>query len=107
MTDLPFLVPLVKSAWKVVEFVHIFKSESSFCFFIASITSSYLFPPKNDSSWPLSIVFVHQASVEMQEMALTVKFWGVTLGVKLVFVFSATFGVKGLWGWFVARELLE
>ena len=32
---------------------------------------------------------------------------GVTLGVKLIFVFSATFGIKGLWGWFVARELFE
>ena len=30
---------------------------------------------------------------------------GVTLGVKLIFVFSVTFGTKGLWGWFVAREL--
>ena len=37
----------------------------------------------------------------MQEMALTVMFGGVTLRVKLVFVFSATFGTKayeaGLW----------
>ena len=24
MTELPFFVPLVKSTWKVVEFVHIF-----------------------------------------------------------------------------------
>ena len=28
---------------------------------------------------------------------------GATLGVKLIFVFSVTFGTKGLWGWFVAR----
>ena len=77
MTDLPFLVPLVKSAWKVVEFVHIFKSESSFLFF-HSIYYIFIFISlqKKDSSWPLSIVFAHQASVEMQEMALTVKFWG-------------------------------
>ena len=58
MTDLPFLVPLVKGAWKVVEFIHIFKSGSSFCFFITSITSSHLFPQKNDSSWPLSSAVV-------------------------------------------------
>ena len=58
MTDLPFLVPLVMSAWKVVEFVHIFKSGSSFCFFITSITYSYLFPPKNNNSWPLSSAVV-------------------------------------------------
>ena len=32
---------------------------------------------------------------------------GVALAVKLIFVFSVTFGTKGLWGWFVARELFE
>ena len=32
---------------------------------------------------------------------------GVTLAVKLIFVFSVTFGTKGLWGWSVARELFE
>ena len=32
---------------------------------------------------------------------------GVTLGVKLIFVFSVTFGIKGLWGWFVLIEVFE
>ena len=41
----------------------------------------------------------------MQEMTLTVKFKGVTLGVKLIFVFSVTFGIKGPWGWFTAIKL--
>ena len=58
MTDLPFLVPLVKSAWKVVEFVHILKSGSSFCFFITFITSLYLFPQKNNDSLPLRTAVV-------------------------------------------------
>ena len=44
----------------------------------------------------------HQASVEMQETALTVKFrGGVTLGVKLIIVFDVTFG------WFVGIEIVE
>ena len=42
------------------------------------------------------IVFRHEASIEMQAMMLTVKFWGVTLGVKLIFVFSVIFGTKDL-----------
>ena len=37
-------------------------------------------------SWSAPIVFGHQASIEMQEMALTVKFRG-HLGGKLIFVY--------------------
>ena len=55
MTDLPFLVPLVKSGWKVVlekleVFVHILKSGTSLCFFIKSIKPS-LFSQKNNNGW--------------------------------------------------------
>ena len=42
------------------------------------------------------IAFGHQGSVEILMMVLTVKFRGVTLGVKLIFVISVTFGIKGL-----------
>ena len=42
------------------------------------------------------VVFGHQGSIEMQEMALTVKFRG-HLGGQIDFiVFSVTFGIKGL-----------
>ena len=32
---------------------------------------------------------------------------GLTLGAKLIFVFSVTFGIIGLWSWFVVIELFE
>ena len=47
---------------------------------------------KFEGGWKIAIVFGHQASIEMQEMALTVKFGGQID----FFVFCVTFGIKGL-----------
>ena len=43
-----------------------------------------------------AVVFEHSIKLQLKCKSLTVKFRGVTLGVKLIFVFSVTFGMKGL-----------